>query len=142
MNEAVAAVILWLSQHTAYDIPSQPPQVVVEQHSVIQSIQQAQGDFWGAYDYRFNRVWLSDRVDLDSVHGRSFLAHELVHWLQDEARYRTYACYGETEFEASAIQERYQEDHGGDSTVNWVDVAARYTCPPAFVPVKWPDGWE
>lgn len=135
MKEVVAAALLWLGQNTAYEIPETRPEVVVEPHLVIQNLQGvAQTDFYGLYDPRDNRIWLSEQVDLDTTAGQAKLVHELVHWLQDEAGFKQYACFGETEFEAYALQERFEKEHGMDSSVKWLWVMGEYSCPPPFAP--------
>lgn len=135
MKEFLAAALVWLGQNTAYEIPEVVPEVVSLPHSEIQRIQGVDhGDFYGFYDPEANRVVFSERVDLETVRGRAKLVHELVHFLQDEAGFKTYRCYGETEFEAYGLQERFEESKGLDSSVNWLWVMQKYQCPPAFAP--------
>jgi hypothetical protein len=135
MKDVVAAVLMWLGQATAYEMPATPPSIEVEAHAAIQQIQGvSHGDFYGFYDPDANRIVLSERLDLDTDRGRGKLVHELIHWLQDETGLKSYRCYGERELEAYSVQERFEKAHGLESSVNWLWVMHKYRCPPAFAP--------
>lgn len=62
------------------------------------------------------RVLISDRLDIDTVIGQSFVLHEYVHALQFAARgaalYDTCEHLYETEREAYKIQQRFLTENG------------------------------
>ena len=135
MREVLAAAVVWLAQNTMYELPDTRPEIVVKPHTAVRDLQGVDhDDFFALYDPERNRIVLSERIDLGTVPGRAKLVHELVHWLQYEAGFKTYRCYGEREFEAYAAQESYERAHAAASSVNWVWVIGHYQCPPAFAP--------
>ncbi len=62
------------------------------------------------------RVIISDRLDIDSVVGASFVIHEFVHALQYAAKgdtlYDTCEHLYQTESEAYRVQQRYLQQNG------------------------------
>lgn len=69
-----------------------------------------------AYDPLRSRVLYRAELDLTKVWDRSFLVHELVHWLQHQAQLDTQAdpdcmTYRAAEREAYTVQNRYLRHH-------------------------------
>ena len=72
-----------------------------------------QGTPWAAYSPARHEILLHEEADLDSVVGRSYLVHELVHAHQFAAGVHHDApCTGTLEGEAYRVQARYLRKHG------------------------------
>lgn len=93
MSELLAQLIVTVGMlmgvHTA---SFQPPNVMVvdscelgriweSKQSDIKACPASGEDIGGVYIH--GQLYLSNRIDLDSLYGRSIFIHELVHWVQD-----------------------------------------------------------
>ena len=67
----------------------------------------------GAYFPATGHIELAPELDLDTVYGRSFLVHELVHAYQYATGVqRSVACYDQLEYDAYQVQAAYLRANG------------------------------
>ncbi|ODS25079.1 hypothetical protein AB835_00825 [Candidatus Endobugula sertula] len=66
------------------------------------------GRLEAVYDTKIKTIYLGDRLDVQSVYGRSVIAHELVHFLQDVNQHRAKVeCQNALEKDAYQLQVLY-----------------------------------
>ncbi|MCC5795709.1 MAG: hypothetical protein JJU48_00105 [Methylophaga sp.] len=87
MHDWLPSLLLWIVAVTAYDDPPQLPEIIpISQQQLIEIL--CHGENCPAlayYDPGSQTIFHDQRLDFDAdLNARSFLVHELVHYLQDK----------------------------------------------------------
>ena len=140
MKELTLALLTWIGSHTslAYDGNVLPQIVQVDQHQLVRILYDGnlpQGldidrvTVEGLYNFRDDKIYLSNRLDLTAIEGQAVLVHELVHYLQyRQGLDRSVPCMRALEPAAYAAQVEYLRQHGGRVRFDEAQVLAVSTC--------------
>jgi uncharacterized lipoprotein YmbA len=104
----------FVAEQTGYKM-NRLPKVVFDREAMMQRLREGgvESSPWHALYHRKTRTVYVDHVryDLSNVHGEAMTVHELVHHGQLLSK-KTFACQGEREAEAYAVQNAYLAKHG------------------------------
>ncbi len=142
MKSLLVASLLWINQNTGirYDVALGLPTVQRVSQEVLASERYGgelsrsetdgiKSEIAALYDHKNKRILVGDYVDFDTVHGRSALVHELVHFIQYEKGVAAEApCVRSLERDAYRIQSRYLKQHGLVPEFDEFTVAVRSLC--------------
>lgn len=145
MKETVFALLLWISQHSAFaPVPDAPAVIQVDadtlvtlffRHGVPASLSAVdrtdlKASLIAVYRDDSRTIYVSERVDLASAAGQAVLVHELVHFLQyEQGMEHTVPCTQALERDAYTIQAAYMSAHGLKPEFDNFTVAVRSMCP-------------
>lgn len=129
----VTGLLLWIANNSAFDMPPDRPEIHLEYPKFVDNMlgYGHTNSLTGLafYDDHSNRIYVSDKVNINTTEGRSVIVHDLVHWLQDNHPAYEYDCKNEQELRAYYIQDEYVKTHGGDPNfVNWTWVIGTFRC--------------
>lgn len=106
----VADLLDFIAAHSDYPVPASCPGV---SQSDVMSASPALRSQVGAYLPETGQILLAPDLDTNSVLGRSYLLHELVHAAQYRSGQHTrVACEAELEAEAYRLQTAWLRRHG------------------------------
>ncbi len=122
MKSLAATLLIWINANSGFDYLGEAPKIVKTDpvalvHLLLGEVwiipERAKRGLMGLYDVETRTIWLRDDFDAEDQKDRSHLVHELVHFLQYEAR-RGGGVVNEADFEAEAyqIQNHYLRSHG------------------------------
>lgn len=106
----MADLLGFITAHTSYPLPQDCP--VIERTDMLESAPALRSQV-GAYVPATGQIMLASNLDTDSVLGRSYLLHELVHAAQYRAGAETRVrCEAELEREAYHLQTMWLRKQG------------------------------
>ena len=117
-DAVMAALAAYVAEQTGYPPLRAAPELRVVDAATLGTAVGSAGDHgegkpWAAYSRERHEILLHEQADLDSVAGRGYLVHELVHAHQFAAdAHRDVPCTGALEGEAYRVQARYLRGHG------------------------------
>jgi Zn-dependent peptidase ImmA (M78 family) len=123
MKDIVVSLLLWISSNSSlvYDGTTTPGVIKVDKHELVNEMYDGSPPFAlnvnnvsaiGLYNFNKGDIYLLDRIDLDTVEGRSVLLHELVHFLQYEHGIeKTVSCKRKLELLAYTLEKKYLISH-------------------------------
>jgi hypothetical protein len=129
MNELLNSLLLWATTLTGYQHPLELPRVIALDPAEITAIL-CDGKLCTAvayYDENTKTIYYENRIDLKKEHGgRSFIVHEMVHYIQDKMGKLSDASHRcesriELEREAYRVQRYFLVEH--DQDVLQIDLA-------------------
>ena len=96
------------------DMVKSDPRIVIVTDGMLQDMKlSGHGTADALYEVETATIYLSDHVNLDTVHGRSVLLHELVHHVQHQTDLEAVACgHWFVEGDAYSVQAEYLKEHG------------------------------
>lgn len=124
MKELIVSLLIFISQNSNLQYDGTPHISVIPVDSVTMTMIAHNGQLPRGRDHRddsivglFHQdsqtVYLSEKLDLDSVYGRSVLVHELVHYLQHQnGLYASAICIQSLERLAYEMTNKYLEQNG------------------------------
>lgn len=133
MKELMIAMMVWLSGATGYEIPELPaikflqplelksyawgcekvpvPQTSVDACNSKDTWDEETSSPLGLYDFETKTIILREGFDINTVHDKSILLHELAHHLQyQNNKNENAACLGELEREAYDLQDKWLKE--------------------------------
>ncbi len=129
MNELFSSLLLWATTLTGYQYPLELPQIIaLDPTEITETL--CDGKFCTAvayYDEKTKTIYYDNRIDLKKEHGgRSFVVHEMVHYIQDKMGKLVTAQQScelriELEREAYRVQRYFLVEH--DQDVLQIDLA-------------------
>ena len=129
MTELFSSLLLWATTLTGYQHPLEVPQIVaLDPVEISETL--CDGKFCTAvayYDETTKTIYYDERIDLKKEHGgRSFIVHEMVHYIQDKMGKLVTAqqnCESRIELEREAyrVQRYFLVEH--DQDVLQIDLA-------------------
>lgn len=118
MNEIILSLMLWVGDHTRYDIYLQQPNILqTTQHNMCKSYgidHKARCDSMKltAFYNKQQTIYLKTSFEPDSLHNQSQLLHELVHYIQWSNQLENHYCLGQLELEAYDLQDQWRIQNG------------------------------
>ena len=71
-----------------------------------------QSYFHGLYDYRHNKIYINEDIDINSIEGQAIIQHELAHRKQyEEDRAKDFECIAAMEAEAYKAEANWRWDN-------------------------------
>lgn len=146
MKEVLLGLLLWIGQNTS---------LVPEDHTVLPDVRSVEfhelagllfngkipaylsatdldkmiGQVEAIYYPPTKTIYVRKGLDLDSVHGRSALVHELIHFIQyQQGVDRQVPCINALENEAYRVQAIYMRQNGEQPEFDDFTVATRGLC--------------
>lgn len=118
MNELIFSLLLWIGDHSHYDIYLQHPNIAqITRHNLcshygLDQKHRCEGmRLIGFYDKR-DTIFLRTEFDKDSPNQQSHLLHELVHYVQWSNGLDKGYCLGRLELEAYELQDQWRIQQG------------------------------
>ncbi|MFW2373572.1 MAG: DUF6647 family protein [Gammaproteobacteria bacterium] len=118
MNELIFSLLLWIGDHSSYDIYLQHPNIAqltphnLCQHYGIDHKDRCEGmRLIGFYDTR-QTIFLRTQFDSNSLNQQSHLLHEMVHYVQWSNGLDSDYCLGQLELEAYELQDMWRIQNG------------------------------
>ena len=118
MNELIFSLLLWIGDHSPYDVYLQHPNIAqVTPHNLctrygIDHKQRCEDmRLVGFYDTR-QTIFLTTHFDGKSLHQQSQLLHEMVHYVQWSNGLNNDYCLGQHEREAYELQDMWRIQNG------------------------------
>jgi hypothetical protein len=110
MKSVIAALMLWISAHTNYQMNFDSPRIVqLSQTALEQKFYQGQdkdSHLHAFYDPKNEIVYINNKFDINDPFNQSILLHEILHHVQFKNGVK-YDCIGELEEEAYTLQKQY-----------------------------------
>jgi hypothetical protein len=154
MEQLLVGLLLWISQHSAFEYHPDMGLPIVQSVSQIElaelyvgkdSDEKAQGflsdtakeaaykqlaaSLEAVYAADKNTIYLGTRIDPNSAYGRAVVVHELIHFLQKVNKHETkVACSNALEKDAYTIQAKYMKAHKLIPSFNEFTVLMRSIC--------------
>ena len=105
--------LVGMPKYNSRVVESDPRIVIVTDDDLQEMKLSGHGTADALYEVETATIFLSERLDLDTVYGKSVLLHELVHHVQHQMDLDEIACgYSFIEGDAYAVQAEYLKQHG------------------------------
>ncbi len=117
MTEIIVGLMAWIAMHTGYDVDGPLPNIVMTQPGNlcaqygINDMSQCQGMRLRGFYNKGNTIYLSMDFDIDNLHHRSQLLHELIHYAQYQNNEQLGVCLGHLELEAYDLQDVWRSKY-------------------------------
>ena len=140
MKELVSILLLWISSHSqlVYEGSNLPEVIQVSKKELVNEMYEGNPPFAlninrisaiGLYNFKKGNIYLLDSLDLDTTKGRSFLLHEVVHFLQYELGIeKKFSCKNQLEPLAYKLQAKYLIENGESFNISNRHIDRVSTC--------------
>ncbi len=118
MNEIILSLMLWVGDHTRYDVYLQQPNILqTTQHNMCKSYgidhkERCESMKLAAFYNKEQTIYLKTNFEPDNPHNQSELLHELVHYIQWSNNLEKNYCLGQLELEAYILQDKWRIQNG------------------------------